>query len=542
MGTASTSDVAARPGSVIGDATLRWFRDSASGGIVTTDAHVRIVAWNKWMTANTGIAEEDAVGRLLVEVLPSFVERGFDQYYDEALRGSVTVLSYALHRFILPVRPGGMPEQPTPQRGRISPLWEGDQVVGTITVIEDVAERVATEKELRAQIATSEAARRTAEAASRVKDEFLATLSHEIRTPLNAVLGWTRILKARSLDPATLERAIDVIDRNAGAQLTLVSDLLDMSRIATGKLRLEVTPIDLEPVTLAAVDVIKPAADAKGVRVETSLSRVPPVSGDADRISQVIWNLLSNAVKFTEPGGSVSVSLQAQGGHVCLIVKDTGQGIDARFLPHVFERFTQSDSSASRRHGGLGLGLALVRELVELHGGAVRVASPGINKGTTFTVTLPARVEGMVAVARGRIDLTEQPSNLEGIRVLVVEDEEDAREVLSRSMQEFGAHVTAAASANDALVFLRSCAPAQLPHIVITDIGMPNADGYEFLTQMRELPSEHGGRLPAIAVTAYAGPADRDRAIAAGFRVHIEKPVAPLALAAAIARVASGAS
>jgi PAS domain S-box-containing protein len=541
MGTTSTSDVAARPGTAIGDATLRWFRDSASSGIATTDADLRIVAWNKWMTANTGIAEEDAVGRLLVEILPSFVERGFDQYYAEALRGGVTVLSYALHRFILPGKPGGT-EQPTPQRGRISPLWDGDRVVGTITIIEDVAERVATEKELRAQIATSEAARRTAEAASRVKDEFLATLSHEIRTPLNAVLGWTRILKSRRLDPATLERAIDVIDRNAGAQLTLVSDLLDMSRIATGKLRLEVTPVDLEPVTLAAVDVIKPAADAKGVRIVTSLSRVPPVSGDADRLSQVIWNLLSNAVKFTEPGGSVSVALHPQAGHVSLVVKDTGQGIDARFLPHVFERFTQSDSSASRRHGGLGLGLALVRELVELHGGGVRVASPGVNKGTTFTVTLPARVEGMVAVARGRIDQTEQPSNLEGIRVLVVEDEEDAREVLSRSMQEFGASVTAAASANEALVFLRSCAQAQLPHIVITDIGMPNADGYEFLTQLRELPGEQGGRLPAIAVTAYAGPSDRERAIAAGFKVHIEKPVAPLALAAAIARVASGAS
>ena len=524
----------------IGEATLRWFRESASGGIVATDDALLVVSWNRWMAAITGVAEEDAIGRPLFELLPSFVERGFDQYYAEALRGGVTVLSYALHRFMLTAHSASAQEQPAPQRGRISPLWEGVKVVGTITIIEDVSERVATERELRAQIATSEAARRTAEAASRVKDEFLATLSHEIRTPLNAVLGWTRILKKRSLDQATLEHAIDVIDRNARAQLTLVSDLLDMSRIATGKLRLEVAPVDLEPVTMAAIDVIKPAADAKGVRILAELRRVPPVNGDADRLSQVIWNLLSNAVKFTEAGGSVRVALEAQGGHVSLVITDTGQGIDAEFLPHVFERFTQSDSSASRRHGGLGLGLALVRELVELHGGVVRVASPGAGQGTTFTVTLPARLEGMVTVTR-RIDLSEQPSNLEGIRVLVVEDEADARDVLSRSMREFGANVTAAASADDALAFLRICSQTQLPHIVITDIGMRDTDGYTFLTRLRQLPREQGGGLPAIAVTAYAGPADRARALAAGFKMHIEKPVAPLALAAAIARVAADA-
>ena len=539
MGTPSASDVAART-DPIGEATLRWFHEAASGGIVTTDADLRVVAWNKWLVAATGIAGDDAVGRPLLEVLPSFTERGFDQYYAEALKGGVTVLSYALHRFILPAKVGDPQEQPTPQRGRIGPLWDGEVVIGTITVIEDVSERVATERELRAQIASSEAARRTAEAASRVKDEFLATLSHEIRTPLNAVLGWTRILKARSLDQATLERAIDVIDRNAGAQLTLVSDLLDMSRIATGKLRLEVAPVDLEPVAMSAIDVIRPAADAKGVRIATELNRVPPVSGDADRLSQVIWNLLSNAVKFTESGGSVTVVLAAHAGYVSLEVRDSGQGIDSRFLPYVFERFTQSDSSASRRHGGLGLGLALVRELVELHGGGVRVSSPGVGQGTTFTVTLPARLEGMVSVPRLRSDRTEQPSNLDGVRVLVVEDEADARDVLTRSMQEFGARVTTASSADEALALLRVCAPTDLPHIVISDIGMPNADGYAFLAMLRQMPREQGGRLPAIAVTAYAGPADRERALSAGFSMHIEKPVAPLALAAAIARVASG--
>jgi signal transduction histidine kinase/ActR/RegA family two-component response regulator len=523
---------------LLGAATLRWLRDSASGGILTTDTSLRIVGWNRWLVTTTGIAEETAVGRPLMEVLPSFVERGFDQYYAEALTGVVTVLSYTLHRFILPAPVDDPSAQPTPQRARISPLWDGGRVVGTITVVEDVSERVATERELRAQIASSEAARKTAEAASRVKDEFLATLSHEIRTPLNAVLGWTRILKSRSLDGKTLNRAIEVIDRNATVQLTLVSDLLDMSRIATGKLRLAIAPVDLEPVALGAIDVIKPAADAKGVHIDIDLHSVPPVNGDADRLSQVVWNLLSNAVKFTEHGGTVTVSLKVKSGHVTLAVADTGQGIDPTFLPHVFERFTQSDSSASRRHGGLGLGLALVRELVELHGGTVRVDSAGIGHGTTFTVDLPARVEGMVT-SRPRIDAADQPSNLDGIRVLIVEDEPDARDVLTRSLQEFGATAATAASAEEAIDYLHACMPSMLPHIVIADIGMPQADGYEFLAQLRRLPRDRGGVIPAIAVTAYAGPADRERSLAAGFTMHIEKPVVPLALAAAIARVAA---
>jgi signal transduction histidine kinase/CheY-like chemotaxis protein len=520
----------------IGEATLRWFRESASFGMVTTDASLTVTSWNRWLVGATGIAEEAALGRHLLDVLPSFVERGFNQAYDDALHGVVTVLSHALHRFIL----AGPADDPRPQRGRIAPLWDGTTVVGTITFIEDVSERVATERELRAQIATSEAARKTAEAASRVKDEFLATLSHEIRTPLNAVLGWTRILKSRSLDATTMQRAIDVIDRNAAAQLTLVSDLLDMSRIAVGKLRLEIQPVDLEPVTLSAMDVIRPAAEAKGVRLVTRLFQVPPVSGDTDRLAQVIWNLLSNAVKFTDADGTVTVTLETHGGQVVLSVADTGQGIDAKFLPHVFERFTQSDSSTSRRHGGLGLGLALVHELVELHGGTVRVASDGVGAGTTFTVVLPARLEGMVARNPRRELAQQRPSNLDGIRVLVVEDEHDARDILSRSLQEFGAGVAAVSSVEEALAHVRGCTVPELPHIVVTDIGMPTQDGYVLIDELRRLPVEQGGALPAIAVTAYAGPADRQRALDAGFKMHLEKPVAPLALAAAIARVAAG--
>ena len=528
------------PDPAIGTATLLWLRDFAAGGILTTDSELRVVSWNRWLVNATGIPEEAAVGRPLLEVLPSFAERGFDQGYADALTGVVTVLSHSLHRFILPSRAADGREQQTPQSARIGPLWDGAQVIGTITVVEDVSERVNTERELRAQIATSEAARKTAEAASRVKDEFLATLSHEIRTPLNAVLGWTRILKSRALDEQTLTRAIDVIDRNASAQLTLVSDLLDMSRIATGKLRMDVTTLDLEPVALSAVDVIRPAADAKGVRIVTDLARVPPVSGDADRLSQVIWNLISNAVKFTDPGGTVTVALNAEGGQVWLVVTDTGQGIEPAFLPHVFERFRQADSSSSRRHGGLGLGLALVRELVELHGGTVHVASPGLGHGTTFTVVLPARVEGLVTAHHSRALLVESETSLQGIRVLIVEDEADAREILIRSVQEFGGEAVGLPSAVSAIAYLRGLKPGNLPHIVVSDIGMPGGDGFGLLSELRSLPRDQGGEVPAIAVTAYAGPGDRDRVLAAGFSLHIEKPIAPLALAAAIARVTAG--
>jgi signal transduction histidine kinase/ActR/RegA family two-component response regulator len=531
--------VAATASDTIDRATVRWFRDGASHGIFTTDETLRIRGWNRWLTAATGIPEGSAVGRTLPEVLPSFIERGFHEYYTAALSGTVTVLSYSLHRFILPIPPDA-PRTQTPQSGRISPLWDGDRVVGTITIIEDVGERVATERELRAQIAVSEAARRTAEAASRVKDEFLATLSHEIRTPLNAVLGWTRILRSREIDTETLKRAIDVIDRNASAQLTLIGDMLDMSRIATGKLRLEVAPVDMEPITLSAVDVIRPAAEAKNLRVMTDLSsQIPPVMGDSDRLVQVIWNLLSNAVKFTPRGGAIIVALRADEGNVSLTVSDTGQGIDPSFVPQVFERFKQADPSSARRHGGLGLGLALVRELVELHGGSVRVASPGIGQGTTFTVQLPATVEGMIATSPVRSAISDAASSLEGIRVLIIEDEEDAREILTRSVSDFGAEVTAVGSVADALERLRT-PEAALPHVILSDIGMPEADGYVLLRALRQLPREHGGDVPAIAVTAYTTPSDRKQALAAGFREHLEKPVAPLALAAAIARVTGG--
>ena len=511
-------------------ATLRWFDDYAGGGILTTDTELRIRSWNQWLVDATDIAAQTAIGRPLFEVIPTLRERGFDLYYDEALRGEIKVLSHALHRYILPT--GGAAGEQMPQSGRIAPLVDAGVIVGTITVISDVSERVAVERELRAQIATAETARQQAEQASRVKDDFLATLSHEIRTPLNAVLGWTRILRSRTPDAKMVDRAIEVIERNAAAQLTLVTDMLDMARITAGKVRLELHELDLAATVASAVDVIRPAADAKGIQLNTDLmDDIPLVRGDEDRLLQVFWNLLSNAVKFTDGGGNITVRLASTDPTVRVSIIDTGQGISPDFLPHLFQRFKQADPSAARRHGGLGLGLALVREIVHLHGGSVDVQSAGLQKGATVTVTLPAcRV---VERVRGRARAS--VAQLEGIRILVVEDDPDARDIVTTAVTDAGGSVTAVASVEEALGALRA-QNGERPQVVIADIGLPGADGYTFISELRRMPRHQGGMLPVIAVTAYATSHDRRAALDAGFSAHVAKPFVPEHLISTIAR------
>jgi PAS domain S-box-containing protein len=511
-------------------AMLRWFDEYAVGGILTTDTALRIRSWNQWLFDATGISAQTAIGRPLFEVIPTLRERNFDRYYDEALRGEIKVLSHALHRYILPIC-SATGEQ-MPQSGRIAPLVDSGVIVGTITVISDVSERVAVERELRAQIATAEAARHQAEQASRVKDDFLATLSHEIRTPLNAVLGWTRILRSRTPDAKMLDRAIEVIERNAAAQLTLVTDMLDMARITAGKVRLELHELDLGATVASAVDVIRPAADAKGIQLNTDLTGdIPLVRGDEDRLLQLFWNLLSNAVKFTDGGGHITVRLASSHPVVRVSITDTGQGISPEFIPHVFQRFKQADPSASRRHGGLGLGLALVREIVHLHGGSVDVESAGLQKGTTVTVTLPAyRVVERVP-GRPRTSVAQ----LKGIHILVLEDDPDARDILTTAVTDAGGSVVAVASVDEALGALRQHNGEQ-PHVVIADIGLPGADGYAFISELRRMPPDQGGMLPVIAVTAYATSHDRRTALDAGFSAHVAKPFVPEHLISTIAR------
>ena len=516
---------------------LSWIDRQAAGGIITTDTSLIIQSCNQWLLNATGWRHEDIVGKPLFEVVPSMLERGLDTHYQGALAGQVSVLSHVLHQYVIPCRRGDADLMP--QRARIYPLInDEDTIVGTVTTIEDVSERVVSDRQLRAQIAAAEEARLVAEVASRTKDEFLATLSHEIRTPLSAVLGWIHLLKAREPDAATVKRAIDVIERNARAQLTLISDMLDMARISSGKVRIEFATVDLTAVVTAALDSVRPTAEAKGVRLVADLKPEPViVSGDTDRLQQVAWNILTNAVKFTGPGGMVVVSLRAdrQGAH--LQVADTGQGIDPRFLPKVFERFRQADTSSARRTGGLGLGLALVKDLVTMHGGRVEVESPGVGLGATFIVHLPPPAPSLATETTRGVSAT-AAATLDGVHVLVIEDDPDAREIASRSIHDAGGAVIAVGSATEALAALAT--GASRPDAIVTDIGMPGTDGYELLKEVRKLPEERGGRAPMIAVTAYAGPADEQRALSQGFILHIAKPYEPAHLIAAVHRAVRG--
>ena len=509
-------------------ATLRWLENYAAQGVFTTDRELTIRTWNRWLASATELAPADVIGRKLLEVVPSLAERGLDGHYRDALNGQSTVLSHTLHKYVLPCqRSGG---ELMPQTGRIAPLVEADTVLGTITLIEDVSDRVATEKQLRAQIAAAEEARAQAEAASRAKDEFLATLSHEIRTPLSAVLGWVHLLKARDPDMATVKRAIAVIERNAQSQLTLISDMLDMARISSGKMRLEIGDVNLTPVINSAIDAIRPAAEAKNIRLVTDLPMGgAAVAGDADRLLQITWNLLSNAVKFTGDGGMVVISLRADADGMHLTVADTGQGIERKFLSQVFDRFKQADTSTARRSGGLGLGLALVKDLVALHGGTVEVESPGLGLGSTFSVHLPTPTAASSAGA-AKPALQPTAGTLDGITVLIVEDDADARDIVSRTIKDAGGIAVPASTAMEALTALASNATID---VLVSDIGLPGSDGYSLLTAARELP--HGrGNVPAIAVTAYASDADARRALAQGFTAHVAKPYHPSALVAAV--------
>jgi signal transduction histidine kinase/CheY-like chemotaxis protein len=374
--------------------------------------------------------------------------------------------------------------------------------------------------------------RKEAEESSRAKDEFLAMVSHELRTPLNAIVGWTSMLRTGRIDGQTAARAVETIDRNARSQAKLIEDLLDISRIIAGKLRLNVQPVELSSVVEAAVDVVRPAAAAKEIRLQVVLDpEAGPVSGDPERLQQIIWNLLSNAVKFTPKLGIVQVRLQRVNSHVEITVSDTGQGIGAEFLPFVFDRFRQADSSFTRKHGGLGLGLAIVRHLVELHGGLVTAYSGGEGQGATFTVKFPLMiVHAPAQYQTGPLQLQEQPlpasepfecpQSLLGMRLLIIEDEPDARELLKLMLEQCGAEVNASKSAKEALHALKEWKP----DLMISDIEMPGEDGYSLIQRVRSAETRPD-RLPAIALTAHAKAEDRMRALRAGYDAHVAKPV-----------------
>jgi signal transduction histidine kinase/ActR/RegA family two-component response regulator len=397
--------------------------------------------------------------------------------------------------------------------------------------------------EERTQLLESERfARGEAERASSTKDAFLATLSHELRTPLSSILGWAHMLRAHTMSKAELNQGLEVIERNARVQTQLIEDLLDMSRITSGKMRLDIQPV--EPISFieAAIETVRPSAEAKGIKLINLLDPAAgPISGDPNRLQQVVWNLISNAIKFTGRNGRVEVLLERVNSHIEITVSDTGIGIAPAFLPHVFDRFRQADASATRTVKGLGLGLSIVKHLVEQHGGTVRVTSPGEGRGATFSVELPLTVAHRNTESGDRLHPTGSRSvaaefkrlDLSGIKVLVVEDQHDARELIKRVLEESAAEVVTAGTAEEALAAVEK----ERPDVLVSDIGMPDVDGYELLTRVRALGPARGGRLPAIALTAFARSEDRTRALHAGFLVHVSKPVEPSELVATVASV-----
>lgn len=400
----------------------------------------------------------------------------------------------------------------------------------------EIAERVRIEQDRVSLLQREQAARLEAEAANRMKDEFLATLSHELRTPLNAIIGWAHVLGQTSGDRATVQRGAEVIRQNAAAQAKLIEDILDVSRVVGGRLVLDFRAVQMRGVIEDAIESLVPAATAKGIHIERLLISGTQVLGDRDRLQQVVWNLVSNALKFTPKGGRVEIELREEEGDIAVRVSDTGIGIPADFLPFVFDRFRQADSSISRRHSGLGLGMAIVRHLVELHGGTVSAESEGEGKGATFRLLLPRNgdVVPTVEVPAPPVDRRAEPvadlGDLNGLHILVVEDDADSRDMLALLLQTLGARVEAVPSAREAVDRMRQ----RRPDVLLSDIGMPEEDGYSLIRRVRQMPADAAKKLPAIALTAYARAQDADAAIGAGFDAHLPKPVAPADLIRAI--------
>jgi PAS domain S-box-containing protein len=501
--------------------------DNSHELMCTHDLEGRVISVNPWAAHILGYPQEALIGlNVRAGLTPEYRDQ-FEEYIK-------AIKENGFARGIMQVKTASGETR----------LWEYYNTLRTEGVETPIVRGMAHDvTERRQALAREKEARLEAEAANRLKDEFLSTLSHELRTPLTAIIGWSKLLMQGDVDPEKQPLALETIVRNAQAQGQLINDLLEVSRIITGKLHLTFRPCQLQPVIEAAIESIRPTAEAKGIKLKALFEpRAGLVSGDADRLQQVVWNLLSNAIKFTPTGGVVQVRFQRANSHLEIVVSDSGEGIKPDFLPHVFERFRQADGSTTRAHGGLGLGLAIVRHLVELHGGSVRAESEGEKQGATFTVKLPLWIpddQKSVVDAHPKqsatLDLTrsEPSSDLIGVRVLVVDDEEDARELISTMLGRYGAVVQTASSTTEALDFLESWNPS----VLIADIGMQGEDGYALIRKVRALPGETGA-IPALALTAYARIEDRLRALSAGFQVHMSKPIDSAQLALRVSNLA----
>ena len=415
----------------------------------------------------------------------------------------------------------------------VSPILDASGLVERVLAISrDITDRQQAEIERDRLFEQEQAARAEAERANRIKDEFLTVLSHELRSPLNPILGWAKLLQTRNFDPAKTAEALATIERNAKLQAKLIDDLLDIAKVLRGKLSIDTAPVNLTFIIESAIDTVRAAAVAKSILIHPVLPKIGLVSGDVARLQQVVWNLLSNAIKFTPNYGQVDIRLEQIDNQAQITVSDAGKGINPDFLPYIFESFRQEDASTTRKYGGLGLGLTIVRQLVEAHGGTIVADSPGKGLGATFTVQLPLLNVEPENNQTG--SLPQQIFDLTGIRVLAVDDELDTRELFTALLTQYGAEVLTVASAAEVLTSLKSFQP----DVLVSDIGMPEVDGYTLIQQIRALPPEQGGQLPTIAVTAYATEDDRQRAIASGYQQHLIKPLEPEQLAQSVVALA----
>jgi PAS domain S-box-containing protein len=516
---------------------------SIGDGVLATDAQGNVQFMNSVTERLTGWSAEEAAGRPIGEVFRIVNEHTGAEVENPVVRAlrEGLVVGMANHTLLIS-RSGGV----TPIDDSAAPIQSRDgRTLGVVLVFRDVTERKQVDSERERLLERERESRYAAESASRAKDSFLATVSHELRTPLGVILGWAGILRAGNADARTVERAAEIVERNARAQAKLIDDMLDISRIVSGKFQIEPAEIDPARVVGAAVESLRPAAEEKGVDLALTVEPLPgPVVADPERLQQIVWNLLSNAIKFSSQGGKVTVALGPAGDRLRIEVRDEGVGIDPQRLPHVFERFWQADTSSTRRHGGLGLGLAIVRHLAEMHGGRVTAASPGEGYGATFTVEIPLRgpQDAAAAAAATRRTVSTAAAGgaaavplggpllgrrvLGGARILVVDDEHDAAEWVAELLRAAGAEVRLAASAATGLEAMRSWRP----DLLISDIGMPGEDGYALMKRVRALPPEDGRQTPALALTAHARAEDRMRALSVGYQMHAAKPIDPIEL------------
>ncbi len=534
--------------------------DSSEDGIVSKTLEGIVTSWNASAQRLFGYTAEEMIGQPITKIIPPELQHEETMILSKIRRGE-RIERYETIRIHKDGRRLNISLTISPVRD------DSGAVVGAAKIAHDITLRKQSEKELQAELSARKAAeaafqqsearlkqllleheqllqseryaRSEAERLSYIKDEFLATLSHELRTPLNAIQGWAALLRQHEVKPEDRTRGLEAIERNVRAQAQIVSDLLDMSRIVSGKIHLEVQTVNLHEIIQNAIEAVRASADAKKLRMRTLLdSNLRVIRGDPNRLQQILWNLLSNAVKFTPSGGRIQVIVERVNSQVELLVEDTGIGIAPEFLPHVFERFRQADSTMSRHHGGLGLGLSIVKTLVELHGGSVRVKSAGQNQGSTFVVALPvANVRENEVEPNRRLPVLADPleamelPGLNGAAVLIVDDEPDGRQLMVRILEGRGARVAAVASGSEALEMMRR----EHFDILVSDIGMPGLDGYELMRRTRSLDTSRSGPIPAIAVTAYARAEDRQRSLLAGYQMHLAKPIEARELVAGIA-------